>query len=82
MLELDPMVGALPSEEHAGELVEHMCPKTVAQIVGDVLFRGTLIGAGMAAAGVRRHLIGGALCGSLVIEAFVLSWVAAERARG
>lgn len=73
-------LGALPSEDHAIQLVEHPSPKTVVQIVGDVLFRASLIGAGLAAAGVRRRLVAGAVCGSLVVETFVLTWVAAEKA--
>lgn len=72
-------IGELPSGTHATEAIERPSPRSIAKVAGDVLFRSTLIGAGMAAAGVRKHVVAGALGGSLAVEAFVLAWVGATR---
>lgn len=74
-----PPIGALPSEEHATQALDAPSPRSVGKVALDVLFRSVLIGSGMAAGGVRRHLVAGALGGSLAVEAFVLAYVAATR---
>lgn len=72
---------SLPSSEHAAELWEKKDPLVLGYIAGDVLLRGCLIGLGMLLAGERSglRLAQNALGGSLVIEAFVLTWTGIKR---
>lgn len=72
-------IGVLPSDEHATEAIAAPSARSIGKVALDVLFRSVLIGSGMAAGGVRRHLVAGALGGSLAVEAFVLAYVAATR---
>lgn len=68
---------SLPSSEHAAELWRKRDPKVLGFITLDVLFRGALIGAGIALTGERdfKTIAKHGLAGSLVVEAFVLSWI-------
>lgn len=67
-------IARLPSQDAAINLVQHR-PGAVGEVAGSMLLRGVLIGAGLAAVGLRgKQLLMGALAGAVAIEVFVLAW--------
>ena len=68
---------SVPSSEHALLLLTSPSPRTALTVLGDFVLRGALVGAGAFLAGERNlaHVAKLGLCGSLVIETFVLTWV-------
>lgn len=74
------LVGELPSGSHARELVREPSVNNAGKVVGDLLFRSLLIGLGLVLVRVPR-VVPGAIAASLMIELFVVSFVAAEESR-
>lgn len=74
------LVGELPSGSHARELVREPSVSNAGKVVGDLLLRSLLIGLGLALVKVPR-VVPGAIAASLMIELFVVSFVAAEESR-
>jgi hypothetical protein len=66
---------ALPSGTSAYRLMSGD-PAGLLGVVGHTLGRSLLIGAGMAAAGERKHLVRNSVGAALGIETFVLVWAA------
>jgi hypothetical protein len=71
----DPMCPALPSGSSAVALLGGDW-NALPGVVGYTILRGALIGAGMLAAGERKHVVRNAVAGTLAIEAFVIGWAA------
>lgn len=69
---------ALPSSTSATAFVNGE-PGGLLGVVGHTVLRAGLIGAGLAIAGQRKGLVKGALMGSVMIELFVLGYVASKR---
>lgn len=74
------LVGELPSGSHARELVREPSVGNAGKVVGDLLLRSLLIGFGLVLVKVPR-VVPGAIAASLMVELFVVSFVAAEEAR-
>jgi hypothetical protein len=74
------LVGELPSGDHARQLVREPSVSNAGKVVGDLFLRSLLIGLGLALVKVPR-VIPGAIAASLMVELFVVSFVAAEEAR-
>lgn len=70
-----PACAALPSGTSAYRLMSGD-PSGLIGVVGHTIGRSALVGAGMAVAGERKHLVRNAVAGALGIEAFVLVWAA------
>lgn len=70
---------ALPSATSASAFIRGE-PGGFLGVVGHTVLRAGLIGTGLALAGQRKGLVKGALVGSLMIELFVLGYVAVKDA--
>lgn len=75
------MIARLPSQDAVIDLVHHK-PGAIGEVIGSMLLRGALIGAGLALAGFRgRQLLIGAAAGAVAIETFVLAWTYNEASK-
>jgi hypothetical protein len=70
-----PACAALPSGSAAVDLMGGDL-RALPAVVATTAARAALIGAGMAVAGERAHVVRNAVAGALAIEVFVLGWAA------
>ena len=77
---LDDVVGcaSLPSSQAALDLVEGK-PAAIVPVLGSMLGRAALIGAGLFVVGERKHLFKYSAAAAVAIEMFVIGYVAANR---
>lgn len=68
------ITAVLPSGSSALSLVQGR-PGAIGGVFLHTMLRAGLIGAGLAIAGERKHLVRNALAGSLAVEAFVLGFM-------
>jgi hypothetical protein len=73
-----PTCAALPSGQAAYNLVSGDW-SALLPVAGTMLARSALIGAGMALAGERKHLVRNAVAGGAAVETFVLAWAIYRR---
>jgi hypothetical protein len=69
---------ALPSSTAAADLLDGK-PGGATAVVTSTALRAGLIAAGLAVAGERKHLLKYSVFAALAIEAFVLTYIAANR---
>jgi hypothetical protein len=77
---LDDVAGcaSLPSSQAALDLVEGK-PAAIVPVLGSMLGRAALIGAGLFVVGERRNLVKYSAAAAVAIELFVIGYVAANR---